>query len=407
MKDKKLKILWLCYFSNSEIQDQLKPWRRVGEFAPWITNMIRLFENDESVELHIISQHEWINGVKSFEKNGIHYYFINKGLPLIGRHWPGFFRFDVWTDLYFTKKIIARIVNKVRPDIIHMQGTENLFCTSITQFHNKYPVFITIQGFIHNSLNSNKVEIVRTQKELQIMKMFNHYGYRTESMGEEILSLNPNAVLHWHTYPNKTIIPVNANKKFDLVFFARICKEKGIEDLLQAVSIIKKCKPAISLCVIGGGEYYSFKKLALELEIQDNVFWAGFLPTQDDVHELASKAKICVLPTYHDIISGTILESLFLKIPVVAYNVGSIHEVNKKEKIISLVVKHNVQELVKKISYLLDHPEIRKERAEKGYWRVKEMFDHSDEAIRESLLKAYIEVIKDFHKSKAEKIRNV
>ncbi len=397
-KEKKLKVLWLCYFSNKEVQDQLKPWKRIGEFAPWISSMITLFENDQDIELHVISQHEWIPGYKHFVKKGVNYYFINKGIPLIGRHWPGFFRFDVWADLYFTKRIIARIVNKVRPDIIHMQGTENLFCTSVTQFHKKYPVFITIQGFIHKSLKSNKVEIVRAKKELELLKMFRHYGYRTKSMGEEILLLNLDAVLHWHNYPMKTIIPVDTDKKFDLVFFARVCKEKGIEDLLHAVSIIKKDKPDISLCVIGGGKSESFKKLGLDLGMQNNVFWAGFLPTQDDVHNMASKARISVLPTYHDIISGTILESLLLKIPVVAYDVGSIHEVNAKDEIIALVEKRNIEQLAEAILYLLNNPEICKRRAEKGYIRAVEMFSHDDGEVRQSLLKAYIEVIRDFKK---------
>ena len=392
----KLKVLWLCYFSNKEVQDQLKPWKRTGEFAPWISSMITLFENDQDIELHVVSQHEWIAGYKHFVKNGVNYYFINKGMPLIGRHWPGFFRFDVWSDLFFTKKIIAGIVRKVSPDIIHMQGAENLFCTSVTQFHKKYPVFITVQGLINNSLKSNKVEIVRAKKELEILKMFRHYGYRTESMGKEIISLNPDAVLHWHNYPMKPIIPVNTGKRFDLVFFARVCKEKGIEDLLYAVSIIKKQKPDISLCVIGEGKLEAFKKLALYLEIVENVTWAGFLPSQTDVHKLASGARISVLPTYHDIISGTILESMFLKIPVVAYNVGSIHEVNSKDEIIALVEKRNIEKLAETILYLLNDPEICKQRAEKGYIRAVEMFVHDDEEIRHSLLKAYNKVISDF-----------
>ena len=122
----------------------------------------------------------------------------------------------------------------------------------------------------------------------------------------------------------------------------------------------------------------------------------GFLPTQDDVHRLASQAKISVLPTYHDVISGTILESMFLKIPVVAYDVGSIHEVNKKEEIISLIGKQNIDELAHKINYLLDNPDIAEKRAEKGYERAHEMFYHSNDEIKDSLLQAYNKVINDF-----------
>jgi glycosyltransferase involved in cell wall biosynthesis len=277
-----------------------------------------------------------------------------------------------------------------------MHGTENEFCNSIIQFYKKYPVFITIQGFIHKSSTKSFVASRRTQNELRILKMFNHYGYRTKTMGEDIKALNNEAVLHWHHYPMQKIIPVEVDKKFDLVFFARVCKEKGIEDLLQAVSIIKKEKPDISLCVIGGGKLDIWKEKAKDLRISDNVYWAGFLPTQKDVHNMASTARISILPTYHDIISGTIIESLFLKLPIIAYNVGSIHEVNKNEKIISLVDKFDVDGLAKSILLLLNNVILREEIAEKGYNRANEMFNPGDDIIRTNLLNAYSEVIKDF-----------
>ena len=199
--------------------------------------------------------------------------------------------------------------------------------------------------------------------------------------------------------PLKCPEPLDIMKKFDLVFFARICKDKGIEDLLQAVAIMKKTKPGISLCVIGGGKTETFKELADELGLSDNVHWTGFLPTQDDVHLLASQAKISVLPTYHDIISGTIIESLFLKLPVVAYNVGSIHEVNKHEEIISLVKKLDVEGLAKSMLDLLNNEKLLEERAEKGYKRAMEMFNTGNEVIKNDLFNAYNKVIEDFQHS--------
>ena len=45
MENKKLKVVWLCYFSNHYVQEILKPKKPGGEFALWITSMISLFEN--------------------------------------------------------------------------------------------------------------------------------------------------------------------------------------------------------------------------------------------------------------------------------------------------------------------------------------------------------------------------
>jgi glycosyltransferase involved in cell wall biosynthesis len=397
MTNKKLKVVWMCYFTNSEIQDKLNPFKRIGEFAPWIRIMISLFENNDSIELHIISQHEWISCYKSYKSKGVTYHFFNAGIPVIGRHWPWFFKLDQWTNFIITKMQIARIVKKINPDIIHMHGAENEFCNAIIQFYKKYPVFITIQGFIHKS-SANPKSISRiVQNELKILKMFKHYGYRTRTMGEDIKGLNREAVLYWHNYPNLKISPIEVDKHFDLVFFARVCIDKGIEDLLKAVSILKKEKPDISLCIIGEGELNIWKGKAAELNISENVYWAGFLPTQKDVHNLVSTARISVLPTYYDIISGTIVESLFLKIPVVAYDVGSIHEVNEYEKIISLVAKFDINGLVESILLLLNDVKLREEIAEKGYNRANDMFNKRDDKIRADILNSYSEVIKDFH----------
>lgn len=394
MIQKKLKVLWYCYFTNSEMQDILNPYKRIGEFAPWITKMIPLFENDEDVELHVVSSHEWISGYKHFKKKGVSFHFFNKDIPFLGRHWPGFFRFDIWSDYFVIKQRIANLVKKIRPDIIHMHGFENPFCTGITQFQGKYPVFITIQGFLHKSLS--KVPKKRVNKELEIIKMFNHYGYRTQTMGEDIKALNPNVVLHWHQYPGMFIDRIKVKKKFDLVFFARMSKDKGFVDLLKAVSIIKKQKQDISLCAIGGGKSEYLKSLAIELDIEKNISWAGFLQTQEEVHKLASTAKVSVLPTYYDMIPGTIIESMFLKLPVIAYNAGSIHEVNKHKDIISLVPIGDVTMLANAIIILLADEDEQKNRAELGYQQAMEMFNTANVDIRSDLLKAYMEVIEDF-----------
>lgn len=396
---KRLKVVWFCYFTNQFVQDKIKPWKRINEFAPWITNMIPLFENDDTVELHIVSQHRWISGYKSFKSKGVTYHFFNEGVPVIGRHWPGFFRFDVWSGFNLTKKHYARVVKKINPDIIHLHGAEEESSSGIVQFRKKYPVLITIQGFIHKSSSKSKSTCRRIRNEFMVINLFRHFGYRTETMGKDIKALNKEAVLHWHHYPMPIIIPVLVEKKFDLVFFAKVCKDKGIGDLLQAVSIIKQKKKDISLCVIGGGKLDFWRGIAKQLNITENIYWAGFLPTRRDVHKLASTARISVLPTYHDIISGTIVESLFLKLPVVAYNVGSIHEVNKHETIISLVEKFDINGLVESVLLLLDDVKLREEIAGKGYKAASEMFNAENDKVREDLLNAYSEVISDFHKS--------
>ena len=88
------------------------------------------------------------------------------------------------------------------------------------------------------------------------------------------------------------------------MFFARVCKDKGIEDLLLALSIAKQEIPNISLHIIGSISNSYKNKLNTMIQIlnlEQNVIFMGFMPTQEEVFKHAAKAQICVLPTYHDI----------------------------------------------------------------------------------------------------------
>lgn len=53
------------------VQNRLKSLKRIRDIAPWITNTMKLFENDDDNELLIVSQHEWQARTKSFKKTEI------------------------------------------------------------------------------------------------------------------------------------------------------------------------------------------------------------------------------------------------------------------------------------------------------------------------------------------------
>jgi glycosyltransferase involved in cell wall biosynthesis len=401
MEIQRIKVVWICHFSNEEINEKLQTSRKVNVFAPWITHLIEYFVESEEIELHIIAPHRYIKGEKTITYKGIKCHFFNPGIPIWGRHWPGFFRLDLWTDFYFNKKIIGKITEKVKPDLIHLHGAEDAYySSSIFQFRDKYPVLVTIQGFISfvTNISNSKIIKKRVQVEQKILKNLLNFGVRTKTMGKDILKINPKAKLHWHRYPGKEIkINTDVVKDYDCVFFSKVTKEKGIVDLLKAIGILKKNKRDISLLVIGAvTNSYKEKllKLCEEYDILDNITWAGFLPTQKDVHEMAVRAKVSVLPVYSEIISGTIVESMFLKIPVIAYDVGSIHEVNETGEYLSLVEKGDVNSLSEEIRKLLDNDELRENRSQKAYNRAKEMFNNDN--IYPDLLKAYKTIINDF-----------
>lgn len=397
----KTKVVWLCYFSNEKVQEHLKPLKPVKEYAPWIKNLISLFENSDEIDLHIIAPHRWLTNTKHFENAGISYHFIKTGMPIIGRHWPRFINVDFWTDYYFWKRKVWNIVNRINPDIVHLHGAENEFSSTVIQFKEKYPVLVTLQGFLHKTLcNSNSLKVKgRIRRELLILKNFKHFAYRTETMRKVVEEYNKEAQFHFHQYPFniKPIIKPDAKKEFDIVFFARINPSKGILDLLKAISLLNIKGKVVRALIVGNSnkEYLdALKRYCYKEKISESLTWAGFLPTQNDVHKEVSKAKISVLPTHYDMIPGTIIESMFLKIPVVAYRTGSIPEINSNGIYVKLIEENDIEGLANAIVELTNNEELRVEMAEKGYIRAKEMFGENE--VKKDILTAYKTIINDF-----------
>lgn len=260
-----------------------------------------------------------------------------------------------------------------------------------------------IQGYIsHTSHAITKISFKRISYEKRIIATIPNAFYRTQQMAEELKTINPSIHLFKSLYPYtfSQIQTLNIDKKYDIVYFAKVAKDKGIGDLLEALAILIKHKTNISLCIIGNGELDKYKQYANSLGLTENVYWAGFLPTQEEAHRLVVQAKLSVLPTYHDIMPGGIVEAMMLGVPVVSYDIENNQEINENEEVISLVEKGNTHTLAKAMGELLDNSELRKERSIKGIKRAKEMFVFEAEEIRLSLLKGYKQAIKNFNETK-------
>lgn len=118
-----------------------------------------------------------------------------------------------------------------------------------------------------------------------------------------------------------------AAKKYDLVFCSRLEKNKGIFNLIEAVKIAKRQKPDIKLLIIGSGP--EKKKLELQItnyQLQNNVFFSGWLETTRDVALAYNSAKIFVNPSFNEGGPRVVLEAMACGLPVVTTKVGLMHD---------------------------------------------------------------------------------
>jgi glycosyltransferase involved in cell wall biosynthesis len=397
----KLRIVWICQFMNKDLEKRLFGGIHVKEGGPWISLGIQEISKRNDIELFVISPSFMLLKNAVIKEKNITYHFIKTGVPFLRREWPRLFRFDLWTDFNVFNIQVRRLVKKIKPDLVNLHGAENAnYSTSIFHIHH-YPVLITIQGFIsleNDQNNKHPYLIKRLKVEKKILHEYKYFGIEANSIEKYIRSFNPDAVMYWFHYPfAKTEINDTPSKIYDLVYYARIVKSKGIEDIIKAVSLVKNQKPEIKLCIIGKGDdpyVESIKDLIKQLDLNENVVFTGFLPTQTDSHHEVVKARISVLPTYNDTIPGTIVECMLLGVPVISYRTGGIPDLNKEEEHIILVEQGNVEKLSEEIIDLLNNTYKQKELADKARKFAGIEFDNAHSV--DLMIRAYRDLINKF-----------
>jgi|TARA_R100000479_G_scaffold33554_3_gene14190 glycosyltransferase involved in cell wall biosynthesis len=130
-----------------------------------------------------------------------------------------------------------------------------------------------------------------------------------------------------------------SNDSFQILFSGRICKEKGVLELIKAYKILKDKKYIISLNVAGdvgtkrglvAGDRYldTCKQYVKEHNLEVN--FTGFL-SQNELQKWYNKANVLVLPTDPKLsMEGmplSLLEAMAAGKPLIATNVGGIPEV--------------------------------------------------------------------------------
>jgi glycosyltransferase involved in cell wall biosynthesis len=114
----------------------------------------------------------------------------------------------------------------------------------------------------------------------------------------------------------KSIRP--ADQTSDIIFAGRLIREKHVDLLLLAFSILLSEHPGYCLTIIGEGpEHNTISTLIKKLAIETRVRFLGFQENHDMLLAYMKSSKICVLPSTREGFGITALEGLACGLPVV------------------------------------------------------------------------------------------
>ncbi len=135
-------------------------------------------------------------------------------------------------------------------------------------------------------------------------------------------------------YPSRTATDRNVLEEFKiqpgrmiLLNVARMVIPKGQSDLIHLIRILKDDHPACKahLIIVGyGPEFDNLKNQARELGVEPEV---TFTDKRLDLHNFYSVADWFIMPCYDESMGMVVYEALGYRVPVIAYNSGSIGEV--------------------------------------------------------------------------------
>lgn len=366
------KIVWFTGFSSIKVQKQIKTRRYLEPFAPWIPAAVNSFVGDENYEIHIISAHYYIDSYKTFSTDNIHYHFFNQGVPLLGNGWPSSFALDHWIKYKNLRIPALTILRNIKPDIIHFWGAEIPIASVFLDLNEseREKSIISIQGFkIAEGINAAPKVRIHIQNE--VIKAANRFYTTCSWMDELVLKHSQNAKFFPLIYPiNLPNYDSSIKKNYDLLFYARVTRSKGIEDLLEAILLLKNQGLVLSLLVMGPCDKEYQNELiskAKKLGIAKQVTWAGFMETQESLYKKAQEAKIYVLPTHSEILAGTVRESMAMKLPVITYATGCLPMLNSQNENVILVPTHDISQLATSILNLYNDLNAQESLRERAY----------------------------------------
>lgn len=418
---KKIKVAWICHFSNKEVRKRLplsdRPFFNLlkkifgekkktvhADFAPWVNNLILEFEKIQDIELHIIAPHKGLKKlIVEFERNNIHYHFFKPdNLLILNRIIDRFYKkrqAKFWINRYLVKNLIK----KINPDIINLIGAENPYYSITALDIENIPLYVSAQTVYSNPdwlKYSGSINQLNLDVELKIHQKATFFGCMGRMHRDLILRNNPDAIIFKMFFPIQRPAEVKeVPKTFDFIFFASgVSQHKGIEDAMEALALVKKEKPDVSLNVVGKcSPNYKFELLRKldKLNLKNNVSFNEYFPVHNDMYQHVKKGRIALLPIKLDVISTTVIEAILLEIPVVTYKTSGTPYLNKDEETILLADIGDVGKLAENMLLLLNNPEKAEQLKKAAKAFVEREFENKTSALR--LVENYKAVIENYY----------
>lgn len=276
-----------------------------------------------------------------------------------------------------TCSIVKDIIEKEKPDLVHIWGTEKFWASIYRKGYIDVPTILDIQGLlapyteyyygglsikeIFESIHLkeilmptrtlfNKKEVFRKRgvSETANIKSFKHISYQSQWVKNYISFVNPSARL----FPTKIMLRKAFIESQKWIFHnvgdspvvfstcSAAVTYKGMHIIIKAIALLKSKYPKIKLKLAGNinvgnklldGYSVFLNNLIKKYGLQENVIYLGSLD-ENQIIAYLQEANVCVIPSFIETYCLAFAESMIVGTPTIASFAGAMPELAENGK---------------------------------------------------------------------------
>lgn len=149
--------------------------------------------------------------------------------------------------------------------------------------------------------------------------------------------------------------PINKiNRNFNFLYYGRVISEKGILELINAITKVKAKNYNISFMIIGNTDINDNKYYEITKALKQYNYLFSHKNYTDDIIKYIKTSDCVILPSYREGMPRTLLESAALGVPIMASNVAGCNDIIINDKTGLLFNVKDPSDIVSKIMFFVN-----------------------------------------------------
>jgi glycosyltransferase involved in cell wall biosynthesis len=234
-------------------------------------------------------------------------------------------------NILFTNFKLVRLLNQIKPQLIHFDDISGRLSVFTLMLRNKKIVLNVHDPAPHSGEETWSSSLIRklVYRKIKVFCTFSDFSkslfYQIYQPRVPVVGLRLVPYHSYNLFRNKKIEEISKSSEEKLLlFFGRISRYKGIDELLTSFSHISKQFPNLKLLIAGRGNYAY--QVPDELKGSPSLIILNRFICEDEIKSLFEISDVLICPYRDATQSGVLMTARVFNLPVIASNVGALPE---------------------------------------------------------------------------------